>query len=77
LAIEYCEAQFRVFYGAAHIFDAAFVVDCQLLAGMHFILRICHHFLPNLRGAFILAAPFSHKRQFTLSLGLDISWQPD
>jgi hypothetical protein len=60
LASKFGQTQLCVFHGTVHIFDPAFVMDCQLFTGVNFILRIGNHLRPDFRGSLMLAAALGH-----------------
>ena len=53
---------------AGVVFRAALVVDGQLLASMYAILRVSGNFLPQRRGARVVAAALGMRREFASRL---------
>ncbi|OLC99488.1 MAG: hypothetical protein AUH86_02260 [Acidobacteria bacterium 13_1_40CM_4_58_4] len=74
---ELAQCQLREFHSTAKVFSVPFVVDGQLFAGAHSVLRIRNHLLPDHCGAFVFTAAFGHQRQFPLRLRPYIGGQSD
>src|SRR6266478_7851502 len=66
---EFRKRQFRESRGFGQVFGVTFEIDGQLLAGVNAVVRIGHNFLPEFRGAGVLAAALGHQRQVAARLG--------
>jgi hypothetical protein len=66
----------REFRRAAKILGAALVIDGQLFAGVHAVLRIANNFLPDFGGAGMLAASLGHQREIAACLRAEFGRQP-
>jgi hypothetical protein len=66
----------REFRRAAKVFGVALVMDGQLFAGVHAVLRIANDFLPDFRGTRVFAAAFGHQREIPAGFRTEFGRQP-
>jgi len=65
----------RKFRRAKKVFLVALVMDCQLFAGVHAVLRIAHDFLPDFRRSRMFAAALGHQREIAAGLRTEFGRQ--